>query len=149
MAVIDEICTNDFTLSWTATSNETGLSYTVVLSLPSQSLTTTNTSYNFTELIPNVTYNVTVVASSNSGSGIPAVIMVTTLTVETGRPMGEIYKCYMLKCLCNVSIYTFMHRFCIIINAKQEQHMCETNQKEQYLCIYGYMQPKHLISAMD
>ena len=86
--VIDEICTNDFTISWTATSNDAGLSYTVILSPPSQTLTTTNTSYNFTELMANVTYNVTVVASNNSGSGIPAVIMVTTL--ETGIPMGKI-----------------------------------------------------------
>ena len=48
-------------------------------------LTTMNTSYNFTNLLPNVTYNVTVAADN----GIPAVIMVTTVTVETGRPMGE------------------------------------------------------------
>ena len=48
-------------------------------------LTTKNTSYNFTNLMPNVTYNVTVAADN----GIPAVIMVTTLTVEAGRPMGE------------------------------------------------------------
>ena len=86
--VIDEICTNDFTISWTTTSNDTGLSYTVKLSPPSQTLTTPNTSYNFTELMANVTYNITVVASNNSGNGIPAVIMVTTL--ETGIPVGKI-----------------------------------------------------------
>ena len=88
--IIDEICINDFTISWTSTSSDTGLSYNVILSPPSQTLTTMNTSYSFTGLIPNVTYNVTVVASSNSAIGIPAVIMVTTLTVETGRAMGEI-----------------------------------------------------------
>ena len=93
---VDDICSDSFTVSWTSTSNETEISYNVMLSPPSQSLTTMNNYNNFTGLTPNTNYSVTVVASSSLGSGVPMAIVVTTLTVEEERPMGKMwYNWYM------------------------------------------------------
>ena len=89
---VDDICSDGFTVSWTSTSNETEISYNVMLLPPSQSLTTMNSYNNFTGLTPNTNYSVTVVASSSLGSGVPMAIVVTTLTVEAERPMGKM--CY-------------------------------------------------------
>ena len=88
---VNDICSDSFTVSWTSTSNETEISYNVMLSPPSQSLTTMNNYNNFTGLTPNTNYSVTVVASSSLGSGVPMAIVVTTLTVEAERPMGKMW----------------------------------------------------------
>ena len=94
---VTEVCTNDFTVSWTAASNEEGLSYTVTLSSPSMMNDTVvdvmmNTSYNFTGLMPDTTYNVSVASTFRSTTcvGIANTIMITTLTVEAGVPQSEL-----------------------------------------------------------
>ena len=102
---VTEVCTNDFTLSWTAASNEEGLSYTVTLSSPSMMNHTVvdvmmNTSYNFTDLMPNTAYDVTVVSRlASTCVGIRNTIMVTTLTVEVGVPQSELTKASFLHSL--------------------------------------------------
>ena len=94
-----EVCTNDFTVSWSTASNEEGLSYTVTLSSPSMMNDIVvdammNTSYNFTDLTPTTAYDVSVVSRLISTCvGIPDTIMVTTLTVEEGVPQSELI-CY-------------------------------------------------------
>ena len=92
---VTKVCANDFTVSWTAASNEEGLSYSVTL-LPTSGGgavvdTLMDTSYNFTDLMPNTAYDV-IVASRLTGkcSGINNTKMVTTLTVEAGVPQGEL-----------------------------------------------------------
>ena len=93
---VTEVCTNDFTVSWTAASNEEGLSYNVTLLSPSMmngrvADYVMDTSYNFTDLIPNTTYNVSVASRlSNTCVGIATTTMVTTLTVEAGVPHSEL-----------------------------------------------------------
>ena len=94
---VTEVCTNDFTVSWTAAGNEEGLSYTVTLSSPSMMNDTVvdvmmNTSYNFTGLMPDTTYNVSVVSTFRSTTcvGIANTTMVTTLMVEAGVPQSEL-----------------------------------------------------------
>ena len=93
---IAEVCINDFTVSCTAASNEEGLSYVVTLLPPSGGVIGADlmmdTSYNFTDLFPDATYNVTVASRSRSTScvGIPNTIMVTTLTVAEGIPASEL-----------------------------------------------------------
>ena len=89
-------CTNDFTVSWTAASNEERLSYTVSL-LPAGMAVdpVVDTSYNFTELMPNTTYTVSIVSRLGTSLitsclGIPYTTMVTTLTVEAGVPQSEL-----------------------------------------------------------
>ena len=112
---VDEICSDSFTVSWTSTSDEI-LSYNVMLSPPSQSLTTLNTYNNFTGLTPNTSYSVTVVASGSLGSGTPMVIVVTTLTVEAGRPLSKIFEIWLcLQC----------GHICVRISVKQTrtQHL--------------------------
>ena len=100
-------CTNDFTVSWTTASNEEGLSYTVSL-LPAGMAVdpVVDTSYNFTELMPNTTYTVSIVSRLGSTLitpclGIPYTTMVTTLTVETGLPQSELI---VLDCTFEVSV---------------------------------------------
>ena len=96
---VTEVCTNDFTVSWTAASNEEGLSYTVTLSSPSMINDTVvddmmNTSYNFTNLMPNTAYDVSVVSRLTSTClGIHNTTVVTTLTVEAGVPQSELFNC--------------------------------------------------------
>ena len=94
---VTKVCTNDFTVSWTAAGNEEGLSYTVTLSSPSMMNDIVvdvmmNISYNFTGLMPDTTYNVSVASTFRSTTcvGIPATTMVTTLTVEAGVPQSEL-----------------------------------------------------------
>ena len=88
-------CTNDFTVSWSAANSE-GVSYTVSL-LPAGMAVdpVVDTSYNFTELMPNTTYTISVVSRLGSTLitsclGIPYTTMVTTLTVEAGVPQSEL-----------------------------------------------------------
>ena len=91
-------CTNDFTVSWTAASNEEGLYYTVsLLSLlpDGMAVDQMNKSYNFTELLPNTAYNVSVFSRLRTPLmtaclGMPNIAIVTTLTVEEGVPQSEL-----------------------------------------------------------
>ena len=93
---VTEVCTNDFTVSWTTATNEEGLSYNVTLLSPSMmndrvADAMMNTSYNFTDLMPNTTYNVYVASRlNNTCVGIATTTMVTTLTVEAGVPHSEL-----------------------------------------------------------
>ena len=95
-ADITEVCTNDFTVSWTTANNEEGLSYDVMLSSPSMMNgivvdVMMNTSYNFTDLMPDVGYNVSVASRLTSMClGIAHTISVTTLKVEAGLPQGKL-----------------------------------------------------------
>ena len=110
---VNEICTNDFTVSWTPATNEEGLSYDVTLLRSGISNgirldSAMNTSYNFTgstpnTLIPNTTYIITVASVLNSCSGTPNTIMVTTATVEAGVPQSEliVMNCTLLY-LCHI-----------------------------------------------
>ena len=103
-------CTNDFTLSWTAASNNEGLSYIVSIVPVGTSVDLMDTSYNITRLIPDTTYTVGVYSrlTTTLCLGIPYVTTVTTLTVETGVPQSKLivmhctfdYLCYMyLNCI--------------------------------------------------
>ena len=92
---VNEICTNDFTVSWTPASNEEGLFYAVTLLQPGMMTamildSTMDTSYNFTGLTPNTAYIVSVASVLNSCLGTPNTIMHTTLTVEAGVPNSEL-----------------------------------------------------------
>ena len=92
---VTEVCTNDLTVSWTAASNEEGLSYTVTLFLPSMTTGTAvnaimDTSYNFTDLMPDTSYNVLVASKFGTCVGPPISVSVATLTVEAGVPQGEL-----------------------------------------------------------
>ena len=84
-------CTNDFTLSWTAASNEERLSYTLSLVPDGTAINPEmNTSYNVTGLMPDTTYTVSVYGRLIACLGIPYVTTVTTLTVAAGVPQGEL-----------------------------------------------------------
>ena len=88
---ISEVCTNDFTVSWTAANNEEGVSYIVVL-IPNGITVSPvmETSYNFTELMPNTNYIASVASiSAETCVGAPDTTTVTTLTVEAGVPQSE------------------------------------------------------------
>ena len=89
---VNEICTNDFTVSWTPASNEEGLSYNVTLSLQSGVIlfsdSTIDNSYNFTGLAPNTEYNVPIASVLNSCTGTSNAIMITT--VQAGVPNSEL-----------------------------------------------------------
>ena len=92
---VTEVCTNDFTVSWTAASNEERLSYNVTLSSPSMmngtvADATMDTSYNFTNLVPNTTYEISVLSRVNMCSGMSNEIMATTLMEGTGTPQSEL-----------------------------------------------------------
>ena len=86
-----KVCTNDFTVSWTADSNEEGLSYGVTISsLNINADLIMDTSHNFTELKAATSYEVSIFSRINTCLGIPDTTMVTTLTVEAGVPQGEL-----------------------------------------------------------
>ena len=92
---VNEICTNDFTVSWTPASNEEGLSYDLILLQPGtlnniRLESTMDTSFNFTGLTPNTAYNISIASELNSCSGTPNTIMLTTVTVEAGVPQSEL-----------------------------------------------------------
>ena len=88
---IMKVCTNDFTTSWTAAGNEEGISYNVILfSNGTAVFPVMDTSYNFTELMPNTNYIVSVASiSARTCVGIPDTATVTTLMVEAGVPQSE------------------------------------------------------------
>ena len=88
---VTEVCTNDFTVSWTAASNEEGISYTVTLLPLNVSMNPMmDTSYNFTGLIPATDYVVNVFSILNNCPGISTTTMVTTLMVDEGVPQREL-----------------------------------------------------------
>ena len=89
---ITEVCTNDFTVSWTAVINEEELSYSVTLFPGGITLNSIiGTSYNFTDLMPNTAYGVTVASILNRTClGINNTKMITTLTEEAGVPQSEL-----------------------------------------------------------
>ena len=85
------ICTNDFTLSWTAASDEEGISYGVtLLPLNITANPIMDTSYNITDLMPATPYTVHVFSAINTCIGIPDVTTVTTLAVEVAVPQSEL-----------------------------------------------------------
>ena len=98
----NEICTNDFTVSWTPASNEEGLSYVVTLFQPGTMNGildfTVGTSYNFTGLTPNTAYNISIASALNSCSGTRNTIMFTTVTVEAGVPQSELTVMNCISC---------------------------------------------------
>ena len=60
-----------------------------------------DTSYNFTDLIPNTAYNVSVASTlSNTCVGIATTTMVTTLTVEAGVPHSVLIVMHYTLILC-------------------------------------------------
>ena len=80
---VNETCSNDFTVSWTATSDDIRLSYNVTLSPPSSValITTMDNSYNFTGLMPNTVYNIAIRAGEILQClGAPTAMMITTPT---------------------------------------------------------------------
>ena len=127
---VDEICTNDFTVSWTSTSNDTGLLYTVTLLPDGETLITTSTSYNFRGLIPNSNYNVTIVPSSSLGTGIPTIIMVTTLMIESEKLMISKIRTYVA--VVNNSVVVFCATYVCLYNA----HSCTYVCMHTYVCMY-------------
>ena len=85
------ICTNDFTVSWTAASDEEGISYGVtLLPLNITANIIMDTSYNITDLMPATSYTVHVFSAINTCIGIPDVTTVTTLAVEIAVPQSEL-----------------------------------------------------------
>ena len=107
---VTEVCTNDFTVSWSAANNEEGLSYTVTLLPLNISVNSVmDTSYNFTGLTPDTDYKVNTSSIVNDCSGIATTIMVTTLTAEAGVPQSElliVVNMY-VQCMCTFEIYAF------------------------------------------
>ena len=100
-----EVCSNDFTVSWTSTSNDGGLPYSVMIS-PSLSgqiiAPTMDNLFNFTELTPNTNYNVSVATVGTMQClGTPTTIMITTATREASVPRSELSCC--------VWIHTYVH----------------------------------------
>ena len=92
---VTDVCTNNFTVSWTAVNEEElSYTYTVTLSSPNMKNDTVdammNTSYNFTNLMPNTTYVVNILGTTNMCSGISNETMVTTLMEGAGVPQGEL-----------------------------------------------------------
>ena len=140
---VTEVCTNDFTVSWTAASNE-GLSYSVTL-FPSGMMgdgTTLNsimdTSHNFTDLTPNTSYDVSVASILNSTCvGIFTTIMVTTLTKEVGVPQSELivvnmyiplkYLCSILLCIVNLEAFQVI----VQVGCYQLHDKCSQSQRRE------------------
>ena len=92
---VNEICTNDFTVSWTPASNEEGLFYNVTLTLQSGVMfisdLTMDNSYNFTGLTPNTNYSVSIASVLNSCTGTPNTMLLTTVIVEARVPRSELF----------------------------------------------------------
>ena len=92
----DTTCTNDFTVSWTATSNE-GVSYDMTVSPSNVNITQLmETSYNFTGVMMPTTYVVSIFSRIDQSTcvGIPSNVTGTTLTVEAGVPESELLNMY-------------------------------------------------------
>lgn len=96
---VDELCSNDFTISWTITGDDTGVSYTVTLissGLSGLTVTTMNTSHNVTRLssvdglTPNTSYDVEVVSiAGQTCMGVSATTTATTSTREAAVPRSK------------------------------------------------------------
>ena len=115
---VNEICTNEYTVSWTPASNKEGLSYNVIVLLQSDVIfsdSTMDTSYNFTGLTPNTDYSVSIISVLNSCSGTPNTIIVTTVTVDAGVPQSKLivtvmdctYECTYVRILYVVVMYLY------------------------------------------
>ena len=88
---VDEVCSNDFTISWISTRDDTGLHFIVILAPLGQLTTTMDTNYNFTGLMPNTNYSVTVSTKETMAClGLSMVIMVTTVTKQAAVPRSEL-----------------------------------------------------------
>ena len=99
---VTKVCTNDFTVSWTAASNEEGLSYSVTLLPLNISVNTiVDSAYNFTGLLPANSYVVNVFSILSNCLGNPTTTMVTTLPVEEGVSQSEL-------AVVNTYIYTYV-----------------------------------------
>ena len=106
---VTEVCTNDFTISWTAASNEEELSYNVMLSLLNISVNSLmDSSYNFTGLMPATSYVVNVFSMINNCLGIPNTTVITTLTVEAGVPQSALVVVNMY-----IPLLVFINLICI------------------------------------
>ena len=101
---VTEVCTNDFTVSWIAASNEEGLSYGVTVS-PSNinADPIMETSYNFTGLMPATSYIVSIFSRINYNTcvGIPNNTTITTLAAGGGLQskltLYCLFLCYLLE----------------------------------------------------
>ena len=100
---VTDKCTNDFTVSWTAASDEE-LFYDVVLLLGGVTVVRLmDNSHNFANLIPNTTYNVSIATRPDTCVGIFNTMMITTLAVEEGLPQSELHN-YGNLCVCTFTI---------------------------------------------
>ena len=89
---VTEVCANDFTVSWTAASNE-GLYYGAIVSPLNISVAPIlETSYNFTVPMPATSYVVSIfsIIDYSTCVGIPNNTIITTLAVEDGVPQSEL-----------------------------------------------------------
>ena len=87
---VTERCINDFTISWTAASDEEGISYGVTLLPLHVNRSTTVDSYNFTGLMPATSYEVSIFSRINTCMGNPNAMTVTTVAVEVAVPQSEL-----------------------------------------------------------
>ena len=105
---VEEVCSNDITMSWASTrnDNDNGLCFVILLS-SNEKQTTSNTSKNFTGLIPNTNYSVTVTAlASETCIGNPESMMITTSTVEAAKPSSKLVAKDLLKRTDSRLLYT-------------------------------------------
>ena len=108
---VDEICINDLSVSWSATGNNTGLSYFVTPPIPPIDMQPTmDTSRNFTGLIPNTNYTIIVFTwISMDCVGNSTSKMVTTSAMEAGIPRSELT---LLIAEC-IQAYTLIGKFIV------------------------------------
>ena len=88
---VEEICSNDFTISWTSTGDDTRLYYNVILTPSNQMLTTMDTYNNFTGLTPDTNYNITVATQESMAClGFSMVLRIATVTRQVAVPGSEL-----------------------------------------------------------
>ena len=144
---VNETCSNDFTVSWTTTSDGIGSSYNVTLSPPSSILTTMDNSYNFTGLIPNTDYNVTIRAIQCLGA--PTTMMITTSTRKAAVPSSELMLLY-TDMYAYVHMYVYGLQFCItrygLITKVDvnKQSLYRAMQSYVHSCIHTYVHCRHV-----
>ena len=94
---IGEVCINDFSVSWDpVTGNPVcgPVSYDVTISSSDGVvMRTTDTSYNFTGLMPNNSYTVTVAGRNDAGVGGLDILNVPTPSLEDGLPSSSKSRC--------------------------------------------------------
>ena len=111
---VTDTCTNDFTVSWTAASDEEGLSYSVILFLDGVILVPVmDNSQSFTDLMPNTTYNVSVASRFNTCVGNLDTMLITTLALEAGLPQSEL--------IMIMSMYFKYLYYCNVVNFLSEK----------------------------